>query len=101
MSGEVCTDNRFEIIEAYKKKLIERTNIETSPTEMDEIDNILFRFWQMGWLPPIPHGRLVDADVVIDRIDMNIDLYGADFPITHARMRSFIEHAPTFMDAEE
>lgn len=47
------------------------------------------------------HGRLIDADVVIDRIDMNIGLYGADFPITQARMRSFIEHAPTFMDAEE
>ena len=48
-----------------------------------------------------PHGRLIDADAVIDRIDMNIDLYGADFPLSQARMRSFIEHAPTVIKAEE
>ena len=48
---DICGDNRFEIIEAYKRKLIEATNIEASPEEMAVIDNILFRFWQMGWLP--------------------------------------------------
>lgn len=48
--GEVCSDNRFEIIERYKKKLIESTNIETSPLEMEVLDSILFRMWQMGWL---------------------------------------------------
>lgn len=64
MGGEICTDNRFEIIAAYKKKLIEGTNIQASPEEMAVIDNILFRFWQMGWLPPIPHGRLIDADAL-------------------------------------
>ena len=47
---EVCTDNRFEIIEDYKHKLIEETNIETKPEEMAVLDSILFRFWQMGWL---------------------------------------------------
>lgn len=62
MSGEMCTDNRFEIIAAYKKKLIDGTNIESSQDEMAVIDNILFRFWQMGWLPPIPHGDLIDRD---------------------------------------
>ena len=62
MSGEICTDNRFEVIAAYKKMLVERTNIETLHDEMAVIDNILYRFWQMGWLPPIPHGRLIDAD---------------------------------------
>ncbi len=62
MGWEICTDNRFEIIAAYKKKLIEGTNIESSPDEMAVIDNILFRFWQMNWLPAIPHGRLGDLD---------------------------------------
>ena len=57
----VCTDNRFEVIAAYKKMLTERTNIETSTDEMAVIDNVLFRFWQLGWLPPIPHGKLIDA----------------------------------------
>jgi hypothetical protein len=47
---EVCGDNRFELIEKYKEKLVKATNIETSKEEMDVIDNILFRFWQMGWL---------------------------------------------------
>lgn len=48
--NETCTDNRFEVIEKYKQKLIEATNIGQSPKEMEVIDNILFRFWQMGWL---------------------------------------------------
>lgn len=50
MNENLCVDNRFELIEKYKQKLIEATNIETSPEEMAVIDNILFRFWQMGWL---------------------------------------------------
>lgn len=48
--SELCTDNRFELIEKYKQKLIDGTNIETASDEMAVIDNILFRFWQMGWL---------------------------------------------------
>ena len=47
---DTCGDNRFELIEKYKQKLIESTNISDSPEEMAVIDNILFRFWQMGWL---------------------------------------------------
>ena len=50
MSGEVCTDGRFEMIEKYRQKIIEATNIETSPDEMKVLNDILFRFWQMGWL---------------------------------------------------
>ena len=48
--GEVCGDRRFEIINRAKKALLEATNIETSPKEMEVLDNILFRCWQMGWL---------------------------------------------------
>ena len=48
--GEICTDDRFELIQKYKEKLIQGTNIETSKEEMNVIDDILFRFWQMGWL---------------------------------------------------
>lgn len=46
-----CGDNRFEIIAEYKEKLLKETNIETSPEEMAVLDNILFRIWQMGWIP--------------------------------------------------
>lgn len=48
--GEVCTDNRFELISKYKNKLIEGTNIEAREDEMAVIDSILFRCWQMDWL---------------------------------------------------
>ena len=48
--NEVCTDNRFEIIEKAKKHILEATNIDTSPDEMRVLDNFLFRCWQMGWL---------------------------------------------------
>ena len=47
---ETCNDDRFELIEKYKRELIKHTNIETNKEEMSVIDNILFRFWQMGWL---------------------------------------------------
>ena len=47
---EMCSGNRFELIEKYKRKLINSTNIETSPDEMEVLDSILFRCWQMGWL---------------------------------------------------
>lgn len=48
--SDMCDDNRFDLIEKYKKKLIEATNIENAPDEMAVLDNILFRFWQVGWL---------------------------------------------------
>ena len=45
--NEVCSDNRFELIEKYKNKLIEATNIEDDADDMKAIDSILFRFLQM------------------------------------------------------
>lgn len=54
--GEVCGDNRFETIDAAKKDLLESTNIDTSPKEMEVIDRFLFRCWQMGWLDKYEKG---------------------------------------------
>lgn len=48
--GDICGDNRFEIIKKAKAELLESTNIETSEDEMKVLDNFLFRCWQMGWL---------------------------------------------------
>lgn len=48
---DMLGDNRFEIIASAKKKLLEATNIETSKEEMMVLDSMLFRMWQMGWLP--------------------------------------------------
>lgn len=50
MYKECCGDNRFRIIERAKKDLIEKTNIESRPEEMEVLDSFLFRCWQMGWL---------------------------------------------------
>lgn len=41
--------SRFDIIEKTKEKLIKSTNI--SQEELNVLDGILFRIWQMGWLP--------------------------------------------------
>ena len=57
--SDICTDNRFELIEKYKNELIEATNISGSPDEMSVIDSILFRFWQMGWLDTLERMPLV------------------------------------------
>ena len=46
----MCGDNRFEVIDRAKQDLLESTNINTSPKEMEVLDNFLFRCWQMGWL---------------------------------------------------
>jgi hypothetical protein len=46
MSGEVCSDNRFKIIDKVKNTLLERTNIDKSPKELEVLDVILFRLWQ-------------------------------------------------------
>ena len=48
--GDVCGDNRFEIIARAKQSILEGTNIDTSPDEMKVLDNFLFRCWQMDWL---------------------------------------------------
>ena len=57
--SDICTDNRFELIEKYKKKLIESTNIETAQDEMAVLDNLLFRFWQMGWLDRLERPEII------------------------------------------
>jgi hypothetical protein len=48
--GDMCEDNRFEIIEKAKMHIIESTNISASPDEMKVLDSFLFRCWQMGWI---------------------------------------------------
>lgn len=56
--SDMIDDNRFVLIEKYKQRLIESTNIESRPEEMEVLDSILFRFWQMGWL-----NKLEEAEV--------------------------------------
>lgn len=76
--GEVCTDNRFELIKKYKEKLIEATNIKTSKKEMAVIDNILFRFWQMGWLDKleddvVPRGKYENLEREFKALDIECE----------------------------
>lgn len=46
----MCGDNRFKVIAKAKEALLQETNIESSPKEMEVLDDFLFRCWQMGWL---------------------------------------------------
>lgn len=48
--GDICGDNRFEIIDKAKEDILKRTNISSSENEMKALDSFLFRCWQMGWL---------------------------------------------------
>lgn len=48
--GDICGDNRFEVIAKAKQHLLDSTNIHTSEDEMKALDSFLFRCWQMGWL---------------------------------------------------
>ena len=48
--GDICGDNRFEIISKAKDDILKSTNISSSEDEMKALDNFLFRCWQMGWL---------------------------------------------------
>ena len=50
MGAEICGDSRFLVIERTKKDLFESINIEIAPKEVEVIDSILFRCWQMGGL---------------------------------------------------
>lgn len=61
---DTCDDSRFELIKKYKQKLLDATNIEDSPEEMAVIDNILFRFWQMGWLKGELFGNSEQLDII-------------------------------------
>jgi cell division protein FtsB len=64
---EKCIDNREKLIQKYKDKLLEGTNIHTSQKEMEVIDNILFRLWQMGWL------RVLEDNERIERLKAQIE----------------------------
>ena len=47
--ADVCGDNRLEIIAKVKEHLIKATNIEMHPEELAQVDNILFRLWQLNY----------------------------------------------------
>lgn len=57
--SDMVGDNRFEIIAKAKADLIKSTNIESSEDEMQVLDNILFRCWQMGWLDGYEEDQLL------------------------------------------
>lgn len=78
--ADMCDDNRFELINKYKQRLIEATNIETAQDEMAVLDNILFRFWQMGWLDKLERCECNSLEATIKllrkRADENDNKFG-------------------------
>lgn len=71
LCGNVCTDERFDMIARVKSELMRSTNIETDKKEMEVIDNILYRFWQMGWL------QLIDCEIASKNKYRDYNRYGA------------------------
>lgn len=67
---EACADDRFELIEKAKGKLLECTNIGDSQEELSVLDSILFRCWQMGWLDQLHETAMLDGDVKDREIDV-------------------------------
>ena len=114
--SDLCNDNRFELIEKCKKKLVEGTNIETAPDEMAVLDNILFRFWQMGWLDKLElpsakecGGDTISRQAAIDAIDDANDslveddyTYGVQSGMEKAKyvIENLPSAQPTYTDAE-
>ena len=43
-------DDRFEIIDSVKQHLLESTNIQKGSAEWEQLDRILHRLWQLGYL---------------------------------------------------
>ena len=62
--GNMCGDNRFEIISKAKEDILKSTNISSSEDEMKVIDNFLFRCWQMGWLDRYNGVQLEDKNPI-------------------------------------
>ena len=84
MTAEICTDNRFVIIDRAKEDLIKSTNIESSHEEMKVIDNILFRDWQMGWLDRYKDLALDEAKEFNDMLERAF----TETPIIEAERRA-------------
>lgn len=63
MTGDMCSDDRFELIEKAKTKLLECTNVESRPEELAVLDSILFRCWQMGWLDQLREAATLDTEI--------------------------------------
>ena len=73
---EVCGDNRFDIIRKAREHMLDATNIDTSPKEMEVLDTFLYRCWQMGWLERYDENRIViqtlPKDVVLPMDGVNV-----------------------------
>lgn len=55
--GACRNDGRFKAIAKAKAAMVNATNVESSPAEMEVLDSVLFRRWQMGWLEKYEEAR--------------------------------------------
>lgn len=59
-----CLDEeKFNMIDRVRTYLEDNTKIKDNPAEMDVIDNILYRFWMLGWLQDIDNKINEDRDM--------------------------------------
>ncbi len=87
--GDICGDNRFEIIERAKKDILASTNIESNEDEMKALDGFLFRCWQMGWLK-----KYEDEIKLIQKAVESVNRLRTEYDTPKERLRmDFIENA--------
>lgn len=79
---EECGDKRFEVIARAKAHLLKATNIASDEKEMAVIDNILFRFYQMGWLE-----RYEEKTEKLDLKPFNLEAAKAGKPVCTKRRK--------------
>ena len=77
---DICGDNRFEIIAKAKAHLLDATNIDTSPKEMEVLDDFLFRCWQMGWLDRYDRKTEPSNSEIPNNFDKDINVRSKDEP---------------------
>lgn len=103
MNEILCNDNRYELINKYKQRLVEATNIEAAQDEMVVLDNILFRFWQMGWLDKLERCECNsnENDLIHrqDVISLIRGMYPSE-PVLPSNRRKWAEKYEQFIRAE-
>ena len=76
--ADLCTDSRFELIEKYKRMLIDATNIETCAEEMAVLGDIMHRIWQMGWLEKLEQTSAPQTGVWVEKKVLEQTEHGID-----------------------
>lgn len=86
MNG-VCGDNRFKIIEKVKNHLLKSTNI--TQKELEVVDNILFRLWQLDYFENVYVEEMTGEELKKTYPDNTVFLYKKNGVVLRANTSDF------------